>query len=144
MLYTQASKITQMIATVAKTDATTTTAALDMKGYDYATIIVNLSLEEGTDATAPTIALLESDDTVVTNYATVFANVSPDLQTARDIVYHVDMRGRKRYLKVQVTTSTATDGNLTFGAIGIQTRAEQMPASTSDMVGSTHDSVNII
>lgn len=140
----QSTKITQMTANVLKTDGTTETANLDMKGYDHATIIVNLGLEEGTDATNPTVALLESNDTVVSNFATVFANVSVDLATARDVVYHVDMRGRKRYLRTSVTAGTGTGNDIKIGVIGIQSKAEQEPASTSDMVGSTNDSVNII
>lgn len=144
MLNLQATKVTQMIANVLKTDGTTATANLDMKGYDYATVIVNLGLEEGTDATNPTVALSECDTTVLTDFATVFANVSVDLQTARDVVYHVDMRGRKRYLQVSITAGTGTGNDIKVGAIGIQSRAEQDPASTTDMIASTNDVIRVI
>lgn len=141
----QNTKITQLVANVLKTDGTTTTANLDMKGYDYGTIVVNLGLEEGTDATNPTVALLESDDTVVSNFATVFANVSVDLETARQVIYHVDMRGRKRYQRLSITAGTGTGNDIKIGAIAIQGKAELEPASTTDMAGGgTTDTVKII
>jgi len=140
----QATKIVQLIKAQTITDGATATANLDMKGYDYATIVVNCGDEETTDATLPVVSLLESDDTQVTNFATVVANASPDLLTARNVVRHVDMRGRKRYLRLSVTAGTGTGSNMQFAAVAIQSRAEQQPASTSDMVGSTHDAISII
>ena len=53
------------------TAATTArTANLDTQGADYATIVIVLGAEANTNATGTVLQLSESDDTVVTNFAT--------------------------------------------------------------------------
>jgi hypothetical protein len=124
------------------TDGATATANLDCKGARHAVVIVNLGVEETTDATAISLALRESDDTVVTNFATVVANQSiTSIASASQAVYLVNLLGRKRYLRLSVTAGTGTGSNLTFSANAITSRLEEAPASTTDMVGSTNDVV---
>ncbi len=146
MITAQNSKRTVLIASKAMTNTETATANLDTKRADYATININLGVEKNTDAVGPTIALLESDDTVVTNFATFDANYAKtalDLTAARQLVYHVDLRGRKRYLRLSVTTATATNDDIVVGAIAETTRLAESPATTTGMVGSTNDVVVI-
>lgn len=147
MEYVQGTKIVQLISATKKTTGGgTTTANLDMKGYNYATIIVNLSAyDTPTQATAPVVSLLESDDTVVSNFATYVADKALAGSAARDIVYHLDMRARKRYQRVSITNATAgTDNALSYGVVAIQSDPEQYPASTNDMVGNTSNDVVVI
>lgn len=123
----------------------TQTANIDMRGYDAYTLIVNMSAEANTNAGNPTLSLLESDDTVVTNFATIVADVSPDLSNAHQHVYQVDMRGRKRYQRLSVTSGTAaTNEEFEYGVTAIKYRADEQPASAAEMVASTNDGVTIV
>jgi len=102
------------------TAATTArTANLDTAGADYATIEVLLGAEANTNSTNVVLALSESDDTVATNFATfnsVFAR-TVDNTAGVVAVNHVDLKGRKRYLRLTVTPDTTTNGAVISGAI---------------------------
>jgi len=131
-----------LIGTVAKTSSTTTTANLDTRGADWATIRINFATELNTNAVGPTISLLESDDTVATNFATIVANrTNEDLTAPREVRYDVERRGRKRYLRLSVTAPTATNDNITFGAVATLSRLEQTPSATSSLVDTTSAAV---
>jgi hypothetical protein len=121
----------QLVAARAVTNNATVTANLDTNGADYATIIVNISSELNTSAVGPTIQLLESDDTTASNFATVTANITGDAVAAKPIVYGVDLRGRKRYLRLSVSSATATNDTFTLGADAILSRMDVGPAGTT-------------
>lgn len=121
----------QLIASRALTNNATATANLDTNGADYATITVNISSEANTNAVGPTISLLESDDTTASNFATVTADITGDAVAAKPIVYGVDLRGRKRYLRLSVSAATATNDNLTISSDAILSRLKQGPAGTT-------------
>jgi hypothetical protein len=98
---------------------TARTANLDTAGADYATIEVLLGAEANTNSTNVVLALSESDDTVATNFATfnsVFAR-TVDNTAGVVAVNHVDLKGRKRYLRLTVTPDTTTNGAVISGAI---------------------------
>lgn len=111
------------------------TANLDRIGSDHATIRIMFAIEANTNANGPTISLLESDDTVVTNFATIIADrTSEDLEAAKEVRYEVDCRARKRYLRLSITAAThTTDDDITLCAIGTLSRNEADPANTTDM-----------
>ena len=121
----------QLIAARAVTNNATVTANLDTNGADYATIIVNLSSELNTNAVGPTIQLLESDDTTASNFATVTANITGDAVAAKPIVYGVDLRGRKRYLRLSISSATATNDHFTASAEAVLSRVKVAPAGTT-------------
>jgi hypothetical protein len=132
----QKGKDTVLISPRATTSAATVTANFDTSGSDYATIRIALASEINTNAVGPTISLLQSDDTVVTNFATFdtnFERASEDITAAKEIRYEVDTRARKRYLRLSVSTATATNDDITWAAIGTLTRSNKEPASTTDM-----------
>ena len=134
MIPLQATKVYQVIT---PTDSATATLAgnLDCRDADYATIIVNADVELTTDAEPITVSLLQSDDTVVTNFATVVADVDLSLVSAAQQIYHVDMKGKKRYLRIKLTPGTvATDDAFAMEVTGILSRMHSEPASTSDGV----------
>jgi len=147
MIQAQTFKRTLMVTPRAMTNSATVTANLDCIGADYATIVVALKSEINTNAVGPTISLLASDDTTVTNFATVVADRTAEaFVNGKQIVYQIDRRsstsGRnKRYLRISVTTATATNDDITVGVIGELSRLKEMPGSTSEMVGSTNDVV---
>lgn len=112
--------------------ASVSSTMLDTQGAHWATIRLNLGTEEGTDATTSVISLLESDDKVATNFATVVANQNPSLVTGQEVRYECDLRGsRKRYLQLQVTAGTQTASNMDLGAIATLSRNVSGPSSTT-------------
>jgi hypothetical protein len=96
------------------------TANLDCQGADYAVIEVAASAEANTNSTGVVLSLLESDNTVATNFATFSSNHSVTLDNTAAAVhkFNVDMAGRKRYLRVSVTPDTTTNGAVLVYASG--------------------------
>ncbi len=135
MLQERLGKHTLLIAPQAMTNSATVTANFDRNsvlGADYAEIVVSLASEINTNAIGPTISLLESDDTVVTNFATVTANQDDvDITAAAQVVYGVDLRARKRYLRLSVTTETTTNDNVTVSAEAVASRLKIGPSGTT-------------
>lgn len=137
-------KLGVLLAPASQTNSATRTANLDTLGADYATIQINLASAINTNAVGPTIQLSESDDTVVTNFATFNSNfntTSTSIAAARQIVYHVDTRARKRYLRLSLTTATATNDNVTCGVTYALFRSSKSDGAASNMLASTNDSV---
>jgi len=122
-----------LIAPRALTNNATATANLDTKGAAYATIRVACSSEVNTNAVGPTLVLSESDDTVVSNFATLDTQAAINLTAARQIHYGVDLRGRKRYLRIAVTTPTATNDHIVMSAVGTLSKMENAPNGTTSV-----------
>lgn len=102
------------------TAATTArTANLDTQDANFATIRVLLGAEANTNSTNVAIQLSESDDTVVTNFATFDASFNRTVDNTSGTVAtnHVDLRGRKRYIRVTVTPDTTTNGAVLSGVV---------------------------
>jgi len=122
-----------LIAPQAMTNSATVTANLDCTGAAYATVRIALASEINTNAIGPTLSLLESDDTVVTNFATVTADrTAEDITSAKEVTYGIDMRGRKKYLRLSISTETTTNDNVTCAAIATLSRQTERPAGTTD------------
>lgn len=126
-----------LIAPKAQTNSATTTANLDTKGASYATIRVAFASELNTNAVGPTLVLSHSDDTVVTNFATLDTQTATDLVAEKTVHYGIDLRGKKRYLRLAVTTATATNDNLTFAAIASLSKLENSPNGTTSVSNTT-------
>lgn len=128
---------TLLIAPQAMTNSATVTANLDCDRGDYAVIRIALASEINTNAVGPTLSLLTSDDTVVTNFATITADRSAeDITAAKELKYAVDLRGQKRYLRLSVTTGTTTNDNVTVSAIATVGRQGEgpLPSTAADVV----------
>ncbi len=126
-----------LIAPKAQTNTATTTANLDTVGAAYATIRVAFASELNTNAVGPTLVLSHSDDTVVTNFATLDTQTAIDLTAAKEVFYGVDLKGKKRYLRLAVTTATATHDNVTFSAIATLSDLENAPNGTTSVADTT-------
>lgn len=126
-----------LIAPKAQTNSATTTANLDTQGAGYATIRVAFASELNTNAVGPTLVLSHSDDTVVTNFATLDTQTGVDLTAAREMHYGVDLRGKKRYLRLAVTTATATNDNITFSAVATLSDLQDAPNGTTSVADTT-------
>jgi hypothetical protein len=90
------------------------TASLDCAGANYATIRVMIGAELNTNSTNVAIQLEESDNATA-SYTTfnAAANRTVDNTAATVATTHVDLEGRKRYLKITVTPDTTTNGPVT-------------------------------
>lgn len=134
MINQQLGKDSIVISPAAMTNSATTTANFDTLGANYATLRIAFAIEKNTNGVGPTISVLESDDTVVTNFATIVADRSAEtLVAAKALTYHVDLRGRKRYLRLSVTTATTTNDDVTLGCVGTLSRQEEAAAATTDL-----------
>ncbi len=137
-------KIVSLLAPASQTNSATRTANLDTLGADYATIIIPLASALNTNAVNPNIKLLESDDTVASNFATFNSNMSltaHSIATAHNLVFQVDTRTRKRYIQLSLTTATATNDNVTASAVAALGRLGVQQPAASNMLGSTNDVV---
>ena len=87
--------------------ATTTTLALDTKGFESSTIVLNVGDFAFTDANSLTVSVQESDDNVT--YGAVpsrkIVGAVPVLHTAahKEVVHSFGVVDGKRYLKVKMT-----------------------------------------
>lgn len=111
------------------------TANLDCQGASYASIVLAVSAEANTNSTNVLVALLESNDTTATNFATFNAtyNVTVDNTAAAQQPLHVDLRGRKRYLRLRVTPDTTTNGAVITSAIAVLDK--QLRSTSDGLVG---------
>lgn len=92
---------------------TARTASLDTAGATYATIRVQLGVEVNTNSTNVAISLAEGDDTNTYTTFNAAANRTVDNTAATIATTHIDLEGRKRYLKITVTPDTTTNGAVT-------------------------------
>lgn len=95
---------------------TARTASLDTAGANYATIRVQIGVELNTNSTNVALELSEGDTT--NSYATfnAAANRTVDNTAATIATTHIDLEGRKRYLKVSMTPDTTTNGPVVSSA----------------------------
>lgn len=112
------------------------TANLDTAGAHAATVLVHLGAELNTNSTNVAIQLSESDDQVATNFATFNAdfNRTVDNTSAVVAVNHLDLRGRKRYIRLTVTPDTTTNGVVLSSAVAILDKEIRDAASVGDVV----------
>ena len=100
------------------TNGATASGNIDCKGAEYLELDVMTSTSNDATNNPSVLKLSESDDTVVTNFADIAAFVGdgaggftiPAAETATTtpwvVKMRVDLRGRKRYLKLSVTPIT--------------------------------------
>lgn len=100
---------------------TARTAALDTQGAKYATIEVILGAQLNTNATAPAIVIAEADTNAASAYATFNSSFSTSQANAAATVgaYNIDLRGRKRYIRLTITPDTTTNGAVISSAVAI-------------------------
>ncbi len=126
---------TLLFATAVATSATQT-ANLDCKGADWATIRLLFLAEANTNAIGPTLSLKESNDTLVTNFATIVADIAGSdgyLASAKEVRYEVDLRHRKRYLRLSIAPGTATNDGITVAAVATLSRLGKTPEAHTSL-----------
>ena len=147
MIHPLSNKLVVMLPSASQTNSATRTANLDTIGADYALITLNIASALNTNQVAPTLQVLESDNTTASNFATFNSNLNSIAAAtlasggARHLA--IDLRSRKRYLRLSLTTATATNDNITCGATALLARLEQ-PLAAGPAVGSTNDTVTVV
>jgi hypothetical protein len=116
-----------VIALSAQTVTATATVAgaiVDMKGADYATIILTTSAGANTDAAPVVVKIQESDTTTTSDFTDISTStmqLSVDLSTSAGRVakFHVNQDGtRKRYIRLFATPGThTTNSRVTMSAV---------------------------
>lgn len=132
------SKTYSVLLAPAAAATTARTANLDTAGAVSASITVTLSAEVNTNSTNVAVQLSESDDTVATNFATFNAsfNRTVDNTAACIAVNHLDLKARKRYIRLTVTPDTTTNGAVLSSAVAILDKSirDAKASSGSDVV----------
>lgn len=131
-----ASKYVTLNASGSTSGITTLTGSIDTRGYSYAQILVVASSNAAVHTTAANNALEESDDN--SSFSAISAAASGTgytpttvtvASTGPKIVYNVDLRGRKRWLKV--TAGLAATAN-SISIVGVLGRGSDAPTSASE------------
>jgi hypothetical protein len=138
-------KIGVLLGCASQSAAATRSATLDCLGADYATISIPMNIEVNTNAIGPTIVLSEGDTT--SSFATWSSSctlTAHGLETAHQVRFDVDMRARKRYLKLLITAETTTNDHVTAAAVSMLSRRAEVPAGTAGLIGSTNDTVVVL
>jgi len=114
---------------------TARTANLDCQGGVYASIRIQVGVELNTNSTNVAVQLLESDDTTASNFATFNSsyNTTVDNTAAAMKTMHVDLEGRKRYLRISVTPDATTNGPVLTSATG--TLYKDVISASATMLG---------
>lgn len=133
---------TLLLAPQGITAAATAHGYLDTKGAAYATIRVatgNIAQATIVSADGVTISLQESDDGTA-SLATIVANRT-GIKFGREVRYEIDLKGRKRYLRLSVIpgTSGATNDAVTAVAFATLSIKEDARTSAAAMVSGTND-----
>lgn len=132
-----------MVFPLSKTAGATASGYIDCLGYDEAIIVALLDTQAATSSNPSVLKLSESDD--LTTYADVTAFVGDgvggftvpaagtSLGAGCTMPFYVDLRARKRYLKVTISPEGATQ---IVGAVAIMGRAENSTAARALSTGS--------
>jgi hypothetical protein len=103
-----------VITPASTTNAATAVGNVDTLGFDWVTIDCFMTTSNAVTNNPSVLKLAESDDTVVTNFSDIsgFEGDSdwtiPAAVTSGDwaVKFNVDLRGRKRYLRLSVSPVT--------------------------------------
>ena len=119
---------------------TAISASVDAKGYEELQLVVTKTTHSNDFITVLTIQ--QSDDTVLTNFATVSGYVVGTDYTLASLtggtnaatekaagVFNIDLRDKKRYFRVLVTNGAVTG---VIGITGTLARAEQAPITATN------------
>lgn len=130
----------------ALTAGSNVTANIDCIGADYATVRVLVSNTAGTgvaSASGTTVSILNSDSTNATTFVTLVADRT-GIKFGREVRYEVDLTGKKRLLRVNITAGSAGVSNdaVTVAMVATLSKKEDgITSYTALAVGGTNDAV---
>ena len=129
-----------VIALSAQTAVATVTVAgtiVDMKGADYATIILTTSPGVNTNAAPVVVKIQESDTTTTTDFtdistSTMQLSVTLSTSAGRVAKFHVNQDGtRKRYIRLYATPGTHTTNSVVSMAAVAELSMDVRPSGTT-------------
>lgn len=128
MIHAQDTKIVSLITPQSVATNATATATVDCSGYSYAEVTLHLATQTAANVDT-TMTVTESDGTTyVTNSDLTMTTVAPDTSNAQIYKWYLDLRKRKKNLKI---TYTAV-GTARIAAASITlSRAAQPPTTAS-------------
>lgn len=136
-----AQKSTLVLDKRGATNGETVTVNIDCLGFDFLTLDIHSSTSNNTTNNPSTFKISHADDTNATSFSDITAFVGdgtggwtiPNWHTqtadAKPVKFDIDLRHRKRYLKLTITPITTQD----FIAIGNFSRGEATPVA-ADML----------
>jgi hypothetical protein len=126
MIHAQNAKFVSVLTPATITAAGTGSGIIDGLGFDEASVFLHCATQ--TAGNTHTIVLDEGDTTsaFTTNADLTIATVTPSTSATQAYGWHIDLRKRKRYLRLTVTVPGTAQ---VVAASAILTRAEQMPTS---------------
>jgi len=129
-----------VIALSAQTAAATATVAgaiVDMKGADYATVILTTSAAANTNAAPVVVKIQESDTTTTSDFtdistSTMQLSVTLSTTAGKIAKFHVDNNGtRKRYIRLYSTPGTHTTNSVVSLAAVAELAMDVNPTGTT-------------
>lgn len=125
MIHAQNVKYVNLVNPVSITTSAITATA-SCVGFDEATILLHLDTQAASSTVA--LAITESDGTSYTTASELaMTTVAPNTSTPDLYAWNLDLRKRKKNLKISVTPVTAVIGS----AVLILSRAEQAPTTAA-------------
>ncbi|GMQ95825.1 MAG: hypothetical protein BMS9Abin14_286 [Gammaproteobacteria bacterium] len=120
------------------TNAATVTGNIDRLGFNYCELDVLLAGGDAATNNPSVLKVSESDDTVVSNFADVtglvgdtgftIPNIGTDTAASTVVKFRLDLKKRKRYLKVTISPITTE----ILAAVAQLHKWEKAPVSTTD------------
>jgi len=137
-MFPQAKCVVMLQTTSLTNGATGTSQNLDCKGFDFLTLDLISTTSDAATNNPSTLKIEESDDTEATNFANVSGLVGDtdftipswgtNTSTILPVKFNIDLRHRKRYLRLLVTPLTTQS----FTAIANLMLAERAPVNAAD------------
>ncbi len=128
MIHAQNTKLVSLLTPQSVTTSATASATVSCLGYRYAEVTLHLATQTASNVDT-TMTVTESDGTTyVTNTDLTMTTVAPDTSNAQVYTWFLDLRKRKKNLKI------------TYGAVGAAriasatvrlSRAEQAPTTAA-------------
>lgn len=127
------SKLVEVFHPIETLAAATTTGTIDTLGYDYCSI--DLVANTATATTKPTTLVIGEGDTS-TAFTDIAATVGgtaytmpegPDTSGDWAVKFNIDLKGRKRYLNLQISPGTTA----IFASVANLFRGEDAPINTT-------------
>lgn len=114
------------------------TARVDTLGFDYLTLGLIIDSAAAVSSNPSTMDIQESDDTVVTNFATITGGTGdtdftiPNAVTENQQLFFfgVDLRGRKRYIRINGRAAGAAQ---LWSGVASLYRGDETPISAAEM-----------
>lgn len=107
MIEAQNSKIVQLFKPQSVATNATATGTVSMVGWDYAEVVVHLDSAAATSTDATLQVSLADGTTYATEAALAMTTAAPDTSNPQFYRWYIDLRHRKKNLKIEYTPSGA-------------------------------------